>query len=110
VVGKRVETFDGQRRTDGQQADACLPASRAPVGEATAATASGMPRRSTGKLQTGVDQLVCGGFSAHRLPASSRTTMSRLVSSSSRVSVGVSPIIAESDGSEPGPTPPITLP
>ena len=36
--------------------------------------------------------------------------MSRLVSNNSRVSVGVSPIIDESLGSEPGPTPPITRP
>lgn len=36
--------------------------------------------------------------------------MSRLVSSSSLVSVGVSPIIDESVGSEPGPTPPMILP
>ena len=36
--------------------------------------------------------------------------MSRLVSSSSRVSVGVRPIIAESVGSDPGPTPPMIRP
>ena len=36
--------------------------------------------------------------------------MSRLVSRSSRVSVGVRPIIDESVGSEPGPTPPMTRP
>jgi len=36
--------------------------------------------------------------------------MSRLVSRSSRVSVGFRPIIAESLGSEPGPIPPMTRP
>ena len=36
--------------------------------------------------------------------------MSRLVSRSSRVSVGVKPIIAESVGSEPGPIPPMMRP
>jgi hypothetical protein len=41
---------------------------------------------------------------------SSRMTMSRFSSSSSRVSVGLSPIIAESVGSDPGPTPSITRP
>ncbi len=43
-------------------------------------------------------------------PRSSRMTMSRFSSSSTRVSVGFSPIIAESVGSEPGPTPSITRP
>ena len=37
-------------------------------------------------------------------------TTSRFSSSSSRVSVGLSPIIAESVGSEPGPMPNMTRP
>jgi hypothetical protein len=43
-------------------------------------------------------------------PRSRRITTSKFVSISSRVSVGLSPIIAESVGSEPGPTPSIARP
>ena len=89
----------------------CLPASRAPVGEATAATASGMPPSEYGASCSWASNSSWVAVLAVTVsPASSRTTMSRLVSSSSRVSVGVSPIIAESVGSEPGPTPPIIRP
>ena len=43
-------------------------------------------------------------------PCSSRMMMSRFSASSSRVSVGFSPSIIESVGSEPGPQPSITRP
>ena len=89
----------------------CLPASRAPVGDATAATASGMPPSEYGASCNLASCNSWVGVLADTVsPASSRTTMSRLVSSSSRVSVGLSPIIAESVGSEPGPTPPMIRP
>ena len=89
----------------------CLPASRAPVGEATAATDSGMPPSEYGASCSWASCSSCVAVLAVTVsPASSRTRMSRLVSSSSRVSVGVRPIIDESVGSEPGPTPPMIRP
>ena len=87
----------------------CFPASRGPVGEATAATATSKSeygarcRRASTRLWV----LVCAVTAS---PRRSRMMMSRFTSSSSRVSVGLSPIIAESVGSEPGPRPNITRP
>ena len=81
------------------------PASRGPVGEATAATATSNSGSEYGaQVQPRVDQVVRAGLRVTVSPRSRRMMMSRFSSSSSRVSVGFRPIIVESVGSEPGPT------
>ncbi len=76
-----------------------------------AATDSGIPSSLYGASCSLASNNSCVGVLADTVsPASRRTTMSRLVSNNSRVSVGVRPIIAESVGSEPGPMPPMIRP
>ncbi len=113
VVGQRVEARRGQRGADRQQAHA---------------VAAGQPRagrRGDGgdrdvqvrlgvraQVQPRVDELVRSASrpSPARRRVSSRMMTSKLSSSSSRVSVGLRPIMAESVGSDPGPTPSIARP
>jgi hypothetical protein len=82
------------------------------VGEATAATATSMCGSEYGRRCSRASTSLWVGVSTDigSSPVSSRMTTSKLTSMSSRVSVGLRPSMAESVGSDPGPTPSIARP